>query len=46
VHARSAVGNVAEVVLAWRAGHAVPSLAPFAAVVRDVARELDPVAAG
>ncbi|HKE78146.1 MAG TPA: LysR family transcriptional regulator [Solirubrobacteraceae bacterium] len=39
-------GDVAKVVLAWRAGHAVPSLAPFAAVVREVARELDPVAAG
>ncbi len=39
-------GDVAEVVLAWRDGHAVPSLAPFAAVPREVARELDPVAAG
>ena len=40
------VGDVAEVVLAWRGGQQVPSLAPFAAVVREVARELDPVAAG
>jgi DNA-binding transcriptional LysR family regulator len=39
-------GDEAEVVIAWRTDRVVPALAPFAAVVREVARELDPVAAG
>jgi DNA-binding transcriptional LysR family regulator len=34
------------VVLAWRPSGAPSTLAPFAAVVRDVARELDPLTAG
>jgi DNA-binding transcriptional LysR family regulator len=38
--------DMAKVVLAYRAEAAVPALAPFAAVVREVGRELDPVAAG
>jgi DNA-binding transcriptional LysR family regulator len=36
----------AEVVLAWRPQRVAPALAPFAAIVREVARELDPIAAG
>jgi DNA-binding transcriptional LysR family regulator len=39
-------GDVAEVVLAWRPEHPAPAFARFAEVVREVARELDPVAAG
>jgi DNA-binding transcriptional LysR family regulator len=39
-------GDEAQVVLAWRAGSAPPALAPFAAIVREVAGELDPIAAG
>jgi DNA-binding transcriptional LysR family regulator len=39
-------GDVAQVVLAHRAGVSAPALAPFAAVVREVASSLDPVAAG
>jgi DNA-binding transcriptional LysR family regulator len=39
-------GDVAKVVLAYRAGSTPPALPPFAAVVREVGRELDPVAAG
>ncbi|MGH2945725.1 MAG: LysR family transcriptional regulator [Solirubrobacteraceae bacterium] len=38
-------GDVAYVVLAWRAPGA-PTLAPFVEVVREVARELDPLTAG
>jgi DNA-binding transcriptional LysR family regulator len=40
------VGEEAEVVLAWRPQRVVPALAPFAAIVREVASELDPIAAG
>ena len=40
------VGEEAEVVLAWRPQRVAPALAPFAAMVREVARELDPIAAG
>jgi DNA-binding transcriptional LysR family regulator len=40
------VGDEAQVVLAWRAGAAPPALEPFRAVVREVARGLDPVTAG
>jgi DNA-binding transcriptional LysR family regulator len=36
----------AYVVLAWRTEHVVPALGPFAAVVRHVARTLDPLTAG
>jgi DNA-binding transcriptional LysR family regulator len=36
----------AQVVLAWRPHGAAPALAPFATIVRDVARDLDPIAAG
>jgi DNA-binding transcriptional LysR family regulator len=36
----------AYVVLAWRPEAAAPALTPFAAVVREVARELDPLTAG
>jgi DNA-binding transcriptional LysR family regulator len=39
-------GEEAEVVLAWRPERIAPALAPFAAIVREVARELDPIAAG
>jgi DNA-binding transcriptional LysR family regulator len=39
-------GDDAFVVLAWRAGGAPPALAPFAVVVREVARGLDPLTAG
>jgi DNA-binding transcriptional LysR family regulator len=39
-------GDEAQVVIAWRRESAPPTLEPFAAVVREVARELDPVAAG
>jgi DNA-binding transcriptional LysR family regulator len=39
-------GDEAAVVLAWRAASAPPALAPFAAIVREVAGELDPIAAG
>jgi DNA-binding transcriptional LysR family regulator len=38
-------GDDAYVVLVWRAERS-PALAPFAAVVREVARKLDPLAAG
>ena len=37
---------VAQVVLAWRAHRVALASAPFAAIVREVARELDPIAAG
>jgi DNA-binding transcriptional LysR family regulator len=40
------VGDVADVVIAWHPDHVAPALERFAAVVREVARELDPVAAG
>jgi DNA-binding transcriptional LysR family regulator len=40
------VGDEADVVIAWRADHVAPAFERFAAVVREVARELDPVAAG
>jgi hypothetical protein len=36
----------AYVVLAWRPEAAAPALTPFAAVVSEVARELDPLTAG
>jgi DNA-binding transcriptional LysR family regulator len=39
-------GDNAYVVIAWRQDRVVPALGPFAAVVRDVARELDPLTAG
>jgi DNA-binding transcriptional LysR family regulator len=39
-------GDEAQVVLAWRPHGAPPALAPFAAIVREVTRELDPLAAG
>jgi DNA-binding transcriptional LysR family regulator len=39
-------GDEAEVVLAWRPERVAPALAPFAAIVHEVARELDPIAAG
>jgi DNA-binding transcriptional LysR family regulator len=39
-------GDEAQVVLAWRAQGAPPALARFAAIVHEVARELDPVAGG
>jgi FAD/FMN-containing dehydrogenase len=39
-------GDETQVVLARRPQHAPPALAPFAAVVREVAREVDPVTAG
>jgi DNA-binding transcriptional LysR family regulator len=39
-------GDEAQVVLAWRAKDAPPMVEPFAAVVRDVTRELDPLTAG
>ena len=38
--------DVAEVVLAWKAGSQAPALARFAEVVRDVAVGIDPVATG
>ena len=40
------IGDEAEVVLAWRPGRDAPTLAPFATVVREVARDVDPLAAG
>jgi DNA-binding transcriptional LysR family regulator len=39
-------GDEAQVVLAWRPERVAPALAPFATIVREVARELDPIAAG
>jgi DNA-binding transcriptional LysR family regulator len=39
-------GDETQVVLARRPQHAPPALAPFATVVREVAREVDPVTAG
>jgi DNA-binding transcriptional LysR family regulator len=40
------VGDEADVVIAWRADRVAPAFERFAAVVREVARELDPLAAG
>jgi DNA-binding transcriptional LysR family regulator len=40
------VGDIADVVIAWRPDHVAPAFDRFASVVREVARELDPVAAG
>jgi DNA-binding transcriptional LysR family regulator len=39
-------GHEAQVVLAWRPQGAAPALAPFATIVREVARDVDPIAAG
>ena len=40
------VGDEADVVIAWRPDRVAPAFERFAAVVREVARDLDPAAAG
>jgi DNA-binding transcriptional LysR family regulator len=39
-------GDDAYVALTWRADRVAPALGPLAAVVHEVARELDPLTAG